>query len=106
MMLQKITRLTPWPMPFSVISSPIHIRKQVPAVSVTTIWTRVSEPPLIDLRCRPWVPCAQHREQAERLDHGQHHRQIARVLRDLLAAALAFLRQLLPAAASPPSGAA
>ena len=38
----KMMKLMPLPMPRSVISSPIHISRIVPAVSVT-IWVRVVE---------------------------------------------------------------
>ena len=50
----KMMKLMPLPMPFSVISSPSHIRTTAPAVSVM-IWVRVSK---LD-RLKPLVmtPC-------------------------------------------------
>ena len=43
----KMMKLTPLPMPFSVISSPSHIRTTAPAVSVT-IWVSVSKLPRLN----------------------------------------------------------
>ena len=51
----KMMNETPLPIPFSVISSPIHIRTTEPAVRVT-IWVQVSQLPKSNGVVRtPWV---------------------------------------------------
>ena len=84
----KMMKLMPLPMPRSVISSPIHITRMVPAARVT-IWLMVSKLRMSksDDRCR----CgAQDGQVAVGLEQRQRHGQVARVLVDLVAAVLAF----------------
>ena len=87
----------PLPMPRSVICSPSHMMKQVPVVSVSTVISRNAEPGVVDQRQAAGdlrLPLEEDRD-AERLHDAQEDRAVARVLRDLAAAELAFLRQLL-----------
>ena len=82
----KISRLMPLPMPRSVICSPSHMMKAVPAVSVSTV-----------IRMKP-MPGLQHQAllgenggDADRLQRAQNHGHVAGPLRDLAPAQLAFL---------------
>ena len=50
----KMMKLTPLPMPFSVMSSPSHIRTTEPAVSVT-IWVSVSKLPRLNGVSSSWL---------------------------------------------------
>ena len=91
-------RLMPLPMPYSSICSPSHIRKTVPQVMIST----QSILPMQDQRAPPRAVNCRRRngpdETAGDASFGtrqMHHRQVAGVLVDLLAAGLAFLLQLL-----------
>ena len=82
----KISRLMPLPMPRSVICSPSHMMNAVPAVSVTTV-SRMklgpgcsTSPCLVRMAAMPIG-----------LQRAQNHGQVARPLRNLAAAQLAFL---------------
>ena len=79
----------PLPMPRAVICSPSHIRNMVPPVSVMTVVEAEEQPGSMTTLPRALEPDGD----AVGLERGQHHRQIAGVLVDDLAALLAFLLQ-------------
>ena len=86
----------PLPMPRSLICSPSHMTKAVPVVSVITVTARKPQPGLGTSAAPPGVGHALQEEgDARALDDRDQHRAVARVLGDLAASQLAFLRQLL-----------
>ena len=87
----KIRIEMPLPRPRSVICSPSHIRNIEPAVRLTIAVMRKPKPGEIT---RPADDFQRHGD-AERLEQRQAQRAVARVLRDLAPAGLAFLLQLL-----------
>ncbi len=89
----KMMKLMPLPMPFSVMSSPSHIRAIEPAVSVA-IWVSVA----------PFAEVEAGRQNALRVEEGQEpvrlqdrhrHRQVAGVLVDLVPAVLTLAAERL-----------
>ena len=77
----------PLPMPRSVICSPSHIRNIVPVVMVTVAGnSHVKKPGR-----QHHAAALQRDRRGERLERAEHHRAVARELRDLAAAGLAFL---------------
>ena len=93
----KISSDMPLPMPRSVTSSPIHITSAAPAVITSTMTTRVK---MLWLAMMSSVAALQQaavgrqRHDAGGLQDGQRDSQIARVLRHLGLAGLAFFSQL------------
>ncbi len=94
-MLAKMIIEMPLPMPRSVICSPSHIRNIVPVTSVIAAVSTKPVPGIQDDALR-----LQRARGRDGLERRQHDRGVARVLRDLAAAGLAFLAQLLRAPGS------
>src|SRR3954468_11112943 len=84
----KMMKLMPLPIPFSVISSPSHIRTIEPAVRVA-IWVSVA--PFARSKPDDRIPC-EFRRARNPYDwrKGHRHGQVAGVLVDLVAAVLAL----------------
>ncbi len=92
----KMMREMPLPMPRSVICSPIHMMKAVPAERVMTVMMRKDQPGVVTTRQAGGI--AERLEvggDADALDGGQDHRAVAGVLGDALAPDLALLLHLL-----------
>ena len=85
----------PLPTPRAVICSPSHIRKTVPPVSVTTVVRRKNRPGIDHRRGPPAAHAFEPDGDAVGLHRGQDDRAVARVLVELLAAALALFLQRL-----------
>ena len=85
----------PLPMPRSVICSPSHMMNAVPVVSVSTRHQPEAPARVVDERqaAGDLRLALEEDRDAERLHDAQQDRAVARVLRDLAAAELAFLRQ-------------
>ena len=84
----KMMKLMPLPIPFSVISSPSHIRVIEPAVRVT-IWVSVVEVREVEA-ARQHALRVEQRQEPVRLEQGHRHGQVAGVLVDLVPAVLAL----------------
>ena len=90
----KMIREIPLPMPRSVICSPSHMMKAVPAVRVIMVIKRKDHPGS-RTTASPAGPVILSKPNAdsEPLDEAQEHRSVAGVLGDLLPSGLPFLRK-------------
>ena len=82
----------PLPIPRSVICSPSHMMNAVPVVRLSIV---IRMKPMPGIQHEVAFRGLQHRRDAERLHQRKTDGEIARPLRDLAAAELAFLLQLL-----------
>ena len=87
----KISSDMPFPMPRSVICSPSHMMKAVPAVSVITHIGMNAPREIVTI---DMAGTGQRQGDRKGLDHAQQHGDVTRPLRDLAAAQFAFLLQL------------
>jgi hypothetical protein len=95
MIEKKISSDMPLPMPRSVICSPSHITNTAPIVRISVVEIRKKKPRAHDRRRAGRVQALQEHGVAVALHERQHDGGVARPLRQLLAAVLAFLLHLL-----------
>ena len=93
----KMMKLMPLPMPRSVMSSPIHITRMVPATrdAIMVSVSRLARSKFGMTCDTAGALAGQQDEVAVGLQQAHGHRQVAGVLVDLVAAVLAFALQLL-----------
>ena len=91
MMLAKMSSDMPLPIPRCVMSSPIHMMNAVPAISVIDDDDVGEERGRSTDARRTRNGLAEHAEHGDRLQQGDTERHVARDLRDLALARLAFL---------------